>query len=158
MKKYFALLVLVALTFSNNASAAVSDGTMISQETMRPLASWVEKQMGVKMRSLPFATASGRLLKTSLGLRGAQQARSMAAYIPGRIIVNNIIWDADSVRAQSYLLHELVHHAQMLSGKKYPCHLAKEQEAYTLQNRWLAEMGEDEAVSDEWIASKSSCR
>ena len=58
---------------------------------------------------------------------------------------------------QSYLVHELVHHAQLLSRKKYECDAAKEREAYTLQNKWLLEHGERPLVSNQWIEKISSC-
>jgi hypothetical protein len=105
----------------------------------------------------PIATASGRTLKTALGLEGVQQARSLAAYLPGQIIINNIIWDPESLRSESYVVHELVHHAQLLSGRQYPCHAAKEREAYTLQNQWLTEHGDEPIVSQSWIDRMSAC-
>jgi len=54
-------------------------------------------------------------------------------------------------------VHELVHHAQLLSRKEYPCHAAKEREAYMMQNQWLTEHGESEIVSQEWIDKVSAC-
>jgi hypothetical protein len=159
MKSFFTVTALFcALVFSSHVNAAVSDGTPITQEEMRPLASWVEQATHVKMRALPIAMASGVRLKTMIGLKGSQQARSLAAYLPGQIVVNNIIWDPESIRSQSYLLHELVHHAQLLSGKRYPCTAAKEREAYMLQNQWLKEHGEDEAVDQDWIDDKATCK
>ena len=159
MKNIFSTVILAAaLFFSISAQAAVSDGTPITNEELRPLAAWVAQATGIKIGVLPIATASGRQLKTSLGLMGAQQARSMAAYIPGRIIVNNIIWDPESDVSKSYVVHEMVHHAQTLSGKHYVCNNAKEREAYELQNRWLAEHGEEPIFSDSWISSMSNCR
>lgn len=149
------LLSIILLPVSSRA--AVEDGTTISQEQMKPLAEWVSKAMNVPMDALPHAIASGARLKTSLGLSGVQQARSMAAYLPGQLYVNNVVWDPDSVRAQSYVLHELVHHAQLLSGRAYACHDAKEREAYTLQNQWLAEHGEAPAVTQDFIDKISAC-
>jgi hypothetical protein len=159
MKLIFATLALLASIMSPSALlASVPDGTRIENETLRPLAAWVSKATGVKIHNLPIATASGKILKSSLGLQGIQQARSMAAYLPGQIIINNSIWDADSVTSQSYVLHEMVHHAQMLSGKKYACHAAKEREAYELQNRWLAEHGEEPLFSESWVDRMANCR
>jgi hypothetical protein len=159
MNRIFAVLALLASIMSPSAVlASVPDGTRIGNDMLRPLADWVSRTMGVKIHNLPIATASGRILKSSLGLEGIQQARSTAAYLPGQIIVNNIIWDPESIRSQSYVLHELVHHAQLLGGKRYPCHSAKEREAYELQNRWLAEQGEDALFSESWINEMSNCR
>lgn len=149
------LLVLFLLPVSSQA--AVEDGTTISQEQLKPLAEWVSKTMNVPIEALPRAIASGTRLKTSLGLTGVQQARSMAAYLPGQVFINNVVWDPDSVRSQSYVLHELVHHAQLLSGRTYACHDAKEREAYTLQNQWLSEHGEEPAVTQDFIDKISAC-
>lgn len=157
--KYFlsTLIVTFALFFSAPVQAAVPDGTMISASTLAPLARWVENASHMKIHSLPIVTASGFRLKTSLGLEGVQQARSVAAYLPGQIIINNIMWDPESVRAKSYLVHEMVHHAQTLAGRRYPCHDAKEREAYILQNQWLVQHGEDPIYDQSWINEVSSC-
>lgn len=148
---------LIAFFFSSQAQATVPDGTMIPSSTLAPLARWVENASHMRIHSLPVVTASGFRLKTSLGLEGVQQARSVAAYLPGQIIINNIMWDPESLRAQSYLVHEMVHHAQTLAGRTYPCHDAKEREAYMLQNKWLVEHGEDPIYSQEWIDEVSVC-
>lgn len=157
--KYFLCIVAatLAIFFSSEAKAAVPDGTIISASTMAPLARWVENASHMKIHALPIVTASGFRLKTSLGLEGVQQARSVAAYLPGQIIINNIMWDPESLRAKSYLVHEMVHHAQTLAGRTYPCHNAKERDAYILQNKWLVEHGEDPIYSQEWINEMSAC-
>ena len=152
---YLALLPL--LMFATPVCASVSDGTKIDNDTLAPLASWVEDATHIKMKAMPITTASGSRLKNALGLKGVQQARAAAAYLPGQIVINNTIWDPESLIAQSYLVHELVHHAQLLSRKPYPCHAAKEREAYMLQNQWLAEHGEGPIVTQEWIDKISNC-
>jgi hypothetical protein len=113
--------------------------------------------MDVQMVSLPITTASASELKTSLGLKGVQQARAMAAYLPGQIVLNNVAWDPDSVISQSYLVHELVHHAQLISGRHYACDDAKEREAYTFQNLWLTQHGESPIVTQAFIDKISAC-
>jgi hypothetical protein len=158
--KYSKLVLLAFTTFTltNCADTTVADGTRISNDTVRPLAVWVEQQTNVKMAALPITEASGMRLKTALGLEGVQQARAVAAYIPGQIIINNIIWDEGSLVSKSYLVHELVHHAQLFSGRTYACPEAKEREAYTLQNKWLVEHGESAIVSEGWIDNMSTCK
>jgi hypothetical protein len=155
---HIALLVFTMFSLTNCADTTVADGTIIPPAQIQPLAGWVEQQTGVKMAALPITEASGMMLKTSLGLEGVQQARAVAAYLPGQIFINNVIWDPSSLVSQSYLVHELVHHAQLFSGKVYPCPEAKEREAYTLQNKWLLEHGEEPIVSDGWIDNMSQCR
>jgi len=157
-KSNILLLMFTMFALTNCADTSTADGTIIQPETIKPLASWVEKETGVQMAALPITEASGMRLKTALGLQGVQQARAVAAYIPGQIIINNIIWDPQSLVSQSYLVHELVHHAQLFSGKTYPCPEAKEREAYTLQNKWLVEHGESPMVSEGWIDNISECK
>lgn len=158
MKKIIAATTLLfTLAVSQPVHAAVDDGTIISANTIAPLMAWVEQATGTKVPRAPRVIASATKLKTSLGLHGVQQARAMAAYVPGQVILNNIAWDEESVRSTSYLVHELVHHAQLFSGKKYPCNNAKEYEAYRLQNAWLAQQGEDPIVSERFIASVATC-
>jgi len=151
------LFICAVVAATGSAKAAVPDGTQISAESVATLVAWVEHATQVRIPEAPVITASGRILKTALGLEGVQAARSVAAYLPGQVIINNIVWDPESPTAQSYLVHELVHHAQLLSGKYYPCHEAKEREAYTLQNRWLVEHGQQPIVTEGWIDRMSQC-
>jgi hypothetical protein len=46
------------------------------------------------------------------------------------------------------LLHELVHHLQDESGKRFECLAAREREAYALQSRFVQETGLGEAPND----------
>jgi hypothetical protein len=159
MKHFYSLAAFMcALLFSSVLHAAVPDGTRLTAEEIRPIVSWVEHATGVRIRNLPTVTASHEMLKNSLGLEGVQRARSIAAYLPGRIIINSAVWDPGSLRAQSYIVHEMVHHAQTLSGRTFACHDAKEKEAYILQNRWLEEQGESPIYTDAFIARISDCR
>lgn len=152
----FAALSLFIL-MGAQAHAAVSDGTEISSATMAPLASWVEQATQVPLQILPVAIASDRKLEKALHVEDVQRAGAVGAYLPGRIVISNAVWDTASVQAQSYLVHELVHHAQLVSGRAYACHAAKEREAYMLQSRWLIEHGQKPIVTQAWIDSISSC-
>ncbi|MER2519246.1 MAG: DUF6647 family protein, partial [Bdellovibrionales bacterium] len=133
------------------------DDTEITSETIAPLASWVEQATQVPIPALPITTASGRRLKAVLSMTGVLNARAAAAYLPGQIVISNIMWDPESLRSQSYLVHELVHHTQLIGRKQYSCAAAKEREAYMLQNRWLEANGEEPLVTQEWIERISSC-
>lgn len=159
MKKFFKFMPLLGLLLLANCAenSAVVDGTVLPPTTLKPYANWVQTAMNVDMVSLPITVASGTRLKTSLGLKGVQQARAMAAYLPGQIILNNVAWDPQSLRSQSYLVHELVHHAQLISGRSYACDNAKEREAYSMQNRWLVEHGDEPIVSEDFINKISAC-
>ena len=150
------IFTVLALFVCAAPAAALAD-TTISDEALQPLAAWVGQATGVEMIVLPTAVVSDRKLEKMLHIEDAQHAGAAGAYLPGRIAISSQVWDPTSLTAQSYLVHELVHHAQFLSGHDYPCHAAKEREAYTLQNRWLTEHGLKPVTSQAWIDSMSRC-
>ncbi len=150
-------LIFAFLALPGPARAIVEDDTEIASATVAPLASWVEQATQVPIPALPITTASGRRLKAVLSMTGVLNARAAAAYLPGQIVISNIMWDPESIRSQSYLVHELVHHTQLIGRKEYPCAAAKEREAYMLQNRWLEARGEEPLVAQEWIDRVASC-
>ena len=43
--------------------------------------------------------------------------------------------------SQSILIHELVHHAQSVAGRRFSCPAAAEEEAYQIQGQWLQRSG-----------------
>lgn len=65
---------------------------------------------------------------------GLYDSRSRIVYLPDT-------WRADSLLDRSALLHELVHHVQVVRAMPYPCPAARERLAYELQARWLKENG-----------------
>lgn len=71
-----------------------------------------------------------------------------AFYLPGRgVFINEQLDFANDLVARSVLLHELVHHAQELSGRfnriADRCHrwYVREREAYDIQNAYLQQKG-----------------
>jgi hypothetical protein len=69
---------------------------------------------------------------------------------------------ADNLLEQSTLLHELVHHVQMVTGMDYPCPAARERLAYGLQALWLKERGVEDpyaamGVDEFTILVRSMC-
>ena len=158
MRSSLLIFALFLLLFSRNAAAEVDDGTAISSESLSPLAHWVEHATHIRIQTLPLAIASDRKLEKALHIENVQRAGAVGAYLPGQIIISSSIWDPDTIQAQSYVVHELVHHAQLIGGHVYPCNAAKEREAYMLQSRWLIEHGQKPIVDQAWIDSISSCR
>jgi hypothetical protein len=51
-------------------------------------------------------------------------------------------WAGGSPAEMSVLVHEMVHHLQNVSGRRYACPAEREAEAYSVQERWLALFGE----------------
>ncbi len=72
---------------------------------------------------------------------------AVAWFPPGdQIYLDDRLRPEEEVRARGILLHELVHYVQQVSGKfdgLDPCEaaIAREREAYAIQNRWLATQG-----------------
>ena len=57
--------------------------------------------------------------------------------------------DPDSNAYQATILHELVHHAQAYSDKKFPCVSASEEDAYALGNQYAVEVLHDESLTSD---------
>ena len=60
---------------------------------------------------------------------------------------------------KSVLLHELIHYVQFTLETEYhhECDQKYERTAYTLQNKWMAEHGENEVMSEQNIKFLSFC-
>jgi hypothetical protein len=52
-------------------------------------------------------------------------------------------WKGETPADLSILVHEMVHHLQNTSRKKYECPGAREQMAYAAQDKWLKLFGRD---------------
>ncbi len=155
----FALAVVLASGFltMGNANAEVPDGTKIDQALVSKLMAWVEEQTGYDAPNQPSVVASQEKFALVMKMNGVHYADARAIYIPGMVILNNESWEEDEPRQISLLVHELVHHAQLFSNRKYACADAKEYEAYKLQNQWLEEQGEPPFASQSWVDRMSNC-
>lgn len=83
------------------------------------------------------------------GLRAAYDLTSQRIFLV-------LPWDPDDPRHVSALLHELVHHVQLLN-RAWECPEATEWEAYDLQAQWLAENRIDPGFDWLWIYMISRC-
>jgi hypothetical protein len=151
-------LFLLAACLTVAAPASLKAEETIPNAFMRPLMNWIGESMGVRVAQLPRATVSLERMLGEIGHPQRQSALARAMYIPGQIIIDDTFWDPGDQRKVSFLLHELVHHAQYVTRRRYPCARAKEWEAYRLQNLWLIERGLPPAVDEEFIARMASCK
>lgn len=105
------------------------------------VAAFVERASGVRFEHLPelCVLTEAEMVQAS----GDQALVTEALYdkTGGRVLVAGEIDLTDPVEA-SVLVHELVHHAQAISGQDFACPAAAEKEAYDAQEAWLAETGE----------------
>lgn len=134
-----------------------AETTVVPPSFVAPLMQWVSVRMSVPVNALPMVVASRERMVEKIGDPQRQSALARALYVPGEVVIDDQFWDASEPRVVSFLVHELVHHAQYASGRSYACHNAKEWEAYKLQNMWLAEHGLPAAVEEKWIATMADC-
>lgn len=143
---------------SGGAHAEVPDGTKVDAALVGSLLGWIEKQTGYRAPNQPSVVASQEKFQMVMNMNGVHYADARAMYIPGMVILDNEAWEADDPVQLSLLVHELVHHAQLFSKRKYACSDAKEYEAYIIQNQWLEAHGQKPFASQAWIDEMSTCR
>ncbi len=154
---FCAAFMLAFCLITGVARADVPDGTKIDNALVGQLMKWVEKETGYKAPTQPSVVASEEKFQLVMKMRGVHYADARAMYIPGMVILDNNTWDEESHHQLSLLVHELVHHAQLFSKRKYACAEAKEYEAYLIQNKWLEQRGERPFASQAWIDRMSRC-
>jgi hypothetical protein len=118
---------------------------------------WVAIRMNTKVPYLPKITVSRNQMVALIGNPQRQSALARALYVPNLVVIDEHFWNDRDTRTVSFLVHELVHHAQQFNGRKYACSNAKEWEAYNLQNQWLAEHNLPPAVDEAWVATMANC-
>ncbi|NDE90243.1 MAG: hypothetical protein EB059_03770 [Alphaproteobacteria bacterium] len=161
MVRFFMVLFLSVCAASPLNAANEADSGAVPASFVAPLMQWVSARMSIPVTNLPIVYVSRERLIEKIGdpqRQAAQQAAiARALYVPGEVVMDDEFWDAGDARTVSFLVHELVHHAQLVGGRPYACNNAKEWEAYKLQNMWLAEHGLPSAVDERWIAHMSNC-
>lgn len=155
--KLLAGAILALVLTAGGARAEVPDGTKIDKGLVGNLMSWVVTQTGYQAPNQPTVLASEEKFQLVMKMKGVHYADARAMYIPGMVILNNYTWDEQDPVQISLLVHELVHHAQLFSKRKYACAEAKEYEAYTIQNKWLEAHGHRPFASQGWIDRMSDC-
>ncbi|MBI1273559.1 MAG: hypothetical protein GC131_05705 [Alphaproteobacteria bacterium] len=155
--KGFCLIAMATLLMAAPARADVDDGTKIQGPLASQLMSWVEREMGVRVPSMPNIVASRKKFNMVMNMAGVHFADARSLYIPGTVIMDNYSWDPEDPVQLGLLVHELAHHAQLFSKRKYPCPDAREYEAYTIQNKWLTSQGYAPFASQYWINEMSRC-
>ena len=84
----------------------------------------------------------------------ADPQRVVVFYMPGRMY----ILQSFNPSQMQYLVHECVHHVQMVMGYKYPCWDAREREAYQIQNQYANDNNQRIFMSEERIEQLSACK
>lgn len=153
------MLCLLGTACSTTTAPQVPDGAMLPRNEIEPLAAWVAAQTGIALQMLPVVVASRTALNSVNST--AQLARAgevlKGYYVPGVVVIDNSAWRPDDLVEVSYLVHELVHHAQYEAGVTGACRAELEQQAYRLQNLWLEAQGLAPLNTDDWIENKATC-
>jgi hypothetical protein len=76
--------------------------------------------------------------------------------VAGQVVMDSNSWDPEDETELSLLVHELVHYAQSYMHVAWACGDSREAQAYTLQNKWLAEHDHAAFVSVSWVRRMSS--
>lgn len=159
MKNYFlsaTLTLLLAVCAPSLAHAETEDGAMVNAALVGKLIAWVERETGASVPVLPTVISSHSRMWKAVGSR-ATAGHPEAVFAGGTILLDSDNWDAKDPRQVSLLVHEMVHYAQSFMHKNWACNDAKEQQAYRLQNKWLAQNGQPAFASASWIERLSSC-
>ncbi|MBF0098571.1 MAG: hypothetical protein HQM04_17365 [Magnetococcales bacterium] len=114
---------------------------IVDSAVVAPLMAWVERETGQTIPVLPDVVASRDLLiEMASGTDGHEITQ--AAYAAGVVVLDSLQWNPEDSTQSSFLVHELVHHAQaFMPDDALACPNAREAQAYALQNKWLEENG-----------------
>lgn len=156
--QYIIFLALILFAFPQTARAEFEDGDLVPDSIVAPLMAWVEMQTGVRVPVLPQVIASQTTLNSVVSGMGRISGRARALYVRGTVILDHRYFDPEDTTQLSLLVHELVHYAQSYQSRSvWACPQAKEVEAYSLQNKWLEELGHSPFVRASWINRMGSC-
>lgn len=118
-----------------------------SPKLVAELSGWVAGELGLAIELPPpdirvVPNAQLPVIAAELSGQPVQGRDFVALYIPGRRqMLLSEGWDAGSIRDRSVVVHELVHHADAVSGFQPRCGAEREARAYDVQKRWLEARG-----------------
>jgi hypothetical protein len=138
----------IALCFATPAAPA-DDGapTVPLDSLVAALTVWAADALGLATPVTAPAVAftdrgrMGRMLRPDAAA-SAVSTEVEALYDPAaRVIHLPHGWRGATAAEVSVLAHEVVHHLQTISGRRFACPQERERDAYALQARWLARFG-----------------
>jgi Domain of unknown function (DUF6647) len=142
-----ALLATPALAQFNCAAdrlqSTASEGPV--EADLQGLARWVAERTGEAELSVPrlciLSTGElSRLRGGPLEALGPLQTVALYSRQPPLILLDSA-YDPGNPVSQSVIVHELVHHAQAVSGRRFACSAEAERDAYDIQEEWLSRFG-----------------
>ena len=126
-------------------SPTESSHPRLGGEIVKRLLAWIVVKTGLSVKQPPtirFVPAA-RLVElyygknkevVKIGVKGLYDNKSHIV----RLLDS---WDSSNLRDLSYLLHELVHHLQVVNNVEVECQARYDLQAYHLQFEWLHEQG-----------------
>lgn len=144
--KYLALIFAAFVTFSSPASAE-----QITEAQIKTARNFVALRLGI--RDLPIPAVTQDPERYTQAVRKGKNAQ--AAYRFGTIFMPAYFHAPEDM---PHLVHEMTHWAQDYANWHYPCHAAKEREAYEAQNAYARKFSlPNTTVTEEFISQKSAC-
>jgi hypothetical protein len=146
MMIYGALLAPLALLAQARAEDLHSVLMSGKENTLQELANWTARQAGLapakSLPSIAFAVPDELKQLRDGGSLAQHGTGLIAIYDPRtKTILLSESWSGSTAAATSVIVHELVHHLQRESGKQYGCVQEQEEQAFAIQEAWLAEHG-----------------
>jgi hypothetical protein len=151
MRHLWVCQVVLGIVLAGTATIAPVHATVdrtrvaLAQKAVPRLSDWITSKTGWEARNPPTVLFKPprRLNKMYFGRADGKNGATVTALYDRRtqaIYLSNA-WNPNDARAQSYLVHELVHYLQFTNHVEVPCNNAYDLEAYHLQFDWLSEHG-----------------
>jgi hypothetical protein len=124
------------------ATHAMSETSEIAVSLAGPMIEWIAAKTDLRSNEHPNITfVTAEWMASRLGQK-SMVATPEALYGSATLTVYLLEeWSPANIRHQSILLHELVHHLQILNGAAVSCPAQYNGLAYELQLEWLREHG-----------------
>src|SRR5262245_17077188 len=113
--RIYGFFILVILLTAAPLHPARAD-SVVSPSELVPLMNWVVAHTNVRVPTLPKVLVSREAMVAKIGDPHRQSALARALYVPGEVVIDDEFWDPSDIRSVSFLVHELVHHAQLYRG------------------------------------------
>jgi hypothetical protein len=145
----YIIALLAATVFP--AQAVAEEGQASPHPVVMAIAAWVSEATDLPMTGaipeIRFAAPQEmrRLMSASALSTTGEGATEIVAFYDtlARAIYLPSGWTGATPGELSVLVHEMVHHAQAESGRRFACPAERERQAYDAQVRWLDLFGSD---------------
>ena len=118
----------------------------ITAADLKELDGWTVRHSGLKpAKALPSIgyRSAAELAARRYGAAFAHDGKDLIALYDSetRTLLLSNSWSGSDAAARSVIVHEIVHHLQHENGKRFPCPAGQEEQAFAVQEAFLAEHG-----------------